>query len=268
MAKRISKEELKREDAFLETGRSVAHFLEKNWTYFLAGLIGIVILGGVYIGFEQWKQHKEFNAQESLHVWMNQINEKQQEWSSKQPPASDQATPPEYDGDFEADFSPLVSSLEAEIKNYKNTVAAQSTAMKLADFLEAHKKPEKAAELLKQIEPAVDESTWLFGLFKLQLASLLSQSNAVDEALKRLESVTEVHSASFLHPEAYLKMALLYEEKGDLEKAKDLYSRVSTDYADQETGKSAQSYLQLLEIRQQLNPQEAPKTSQEGTNPQ
>lgn len=268
MAKRISKQELKSDDPFLERGRSIAHVLEKNWVFVLGAFVGVLVLGAAYVGYGQYQKYNELQAQESLHPWLNKIETQQETWEQSKALQEQNNEVADTNSNFDTEMSPLISELESEIKNHEGTLAAQSAAMKLAEVLERNEKKEQAANVLKDIESSVKTDSWLFGLFKMQLASLLSQVGSVDEALERLEKVTEVKSASFLHPEVYLKMGLLYEQKGNMQKAKDLYSQVSIDYADKEVGKSAQAYLHLLEIQQQMNPSEAGAAPEESSNKQ
>lgn len=255
MAKKISKQELKTPDPFLKKGAEVAQVLENKWPLILGGFLAVVAVGAAYVGYTQWNKYQELQAQEDLFVWVNKIEQKQKDWFEKEQASMNPEKPTEasgFKGDFEADFSPLVSGLEQEIKSHKSTVAAQAAAMKLADFLAEHERVDQASQLLMDVEASVSDSDWLYGLYKVQLASLLSQKGQTQDALERLEKLTDVKAASFLHPEVYLKIGLLYEQLGQVEKAQDVYARVSTDYGDTEAGKTAQSYSRLLEIQQNL----------------
>ncbi len=261
MAKRISKEELKT-DAFLETGDRALRFLEDKWPAILAVVIVLVIAGASYAGYEQWSHYREEKAQDEVFAWTSKLEKKQEELarkaqeSVKVDPKNPEAPAamPEIKADYETDYAALVTGLENEIKENKKTVAGQAAAMKLADFLVEQKRVEQASGLLKEVEPGLDKGSWIYGLFKVQFASLLSQTGKSEEALQELTKITEEKSAKFLHPEVFLKMAVLQEELGHPEKAKEIYARVSTEYGDTEAGKSAQSMSRLLEIQEKLNP--------------
>ncbi|MCB0411944.1 MAG: tetratricopeptide repeat protein [Bdellovibrionales bacterium] len=243
MAKRKDIEkEAKRPDAFIDAGTKAAKVMEDNKWAILTVFVIVILAAATWVGMEKWQTHQELKAQASLFEIYKDIEKKQEDWDKKKEDSS---------LTYESVFQPDVEKLESEIKQHRTTVAAQTMAMRLADLLADHEKFDKAVEVLKQVEPSVPQNTWMASLFRLQFSSLLSKVGQTDQAVKELEQVSQSKSSKFLHSEALIKIAVLSEEKGDSEKARELYSQIVLDHPDSEASRLAQARLYLMKLKSQ-----------------
>lgn len=272
MSKRekISKE-LKGPDAFVSTSDRVFAWIEQH-ARSISLLCAVVLIGAVgYTANNWWNHRQEEKAAEKLYGPENELkkaeekirDERAEKMKALANPTSKakNAAKPEVSrpADFQADYAPAVDKIRTAIKAYAGTRAALVSALNLSNFLIQQKQYSMALEVLS-IPTYQPPSGDLLAGFKLMHAGLAQLENGkADEALKNYENVLKSKELGYFHSEAMLKSGVAYELKGDLNRARESYEKLSRDFPNTEASNTGQQYKRLLDLK-------APQKSAEGNS--
>lgn len=255
MAKnKIPKEDLKSPDAFLSTADRVSQVLSEYAQPIVATLVAILLVGGGWLGYNQWDNYRERKAGEELFAIKAALDKKQEEVRSASLPNLDKdnldfMNLPTVKGDFDQDFRPLVSRFEQAISSHHGRRVTVAASLELAAFLVEHERFERAAEVLKGTEARMSRRGLLAPLLWMQLASIQSHLDNWDEVIRLYNKVLENPQATSVHADTLLKLGVAFEKIGEWDMARNMYTRASTDYGDSDAGRRARSYLRLLDIK-------------------
>ena len=129
--------------------------------------------------------------------------------------------------------------------NLKLAQQEASVQRDLAKILSEEGESQKALEVLDMVKDSLGSGA-LSSLYKTQKLSLYLDTENYDAAVKLADEMIAKKDESFAHPLAYLKKAIAVEKKGDIEEAKAIYKKLSSDYPEHSAGKTAMQYLRIL----------------------
>lgn len=274
MSKEMEKE-AKAPDAFMVTvdkfGRVVLQYQKPIFAVAL-----IAILGGV--GFVGWKFYNKsleskaataiFEVEQKMRAKEEEISKAKQKEEEEKDKANkdkkankEEAAKEQKDPlagvDFEKEFGSLADEYYQVMKAHGGTKAALVAGSDLAGLYSQFKKHEKAAEILEDVLHKASEKTLLFGILKAQLATEMTYLGKWNESVELFQEVLDNKASEYMYATILLKLGVVFEQLGQLDRAKDSYLRASTEFADSDAGKTAKNYLRLLEFKAAKNPPKA-----------
>ena len=236
----------------------VSQWIEKNKVPIFS-LLGIFLaLGLISVGWKQFFDYQERSAQSALYLIEAQIKKKQEEISKEVAGAKDEDKTNKRGGakdkkspspgrNLEVDFGPLLEEYAAKIKELKGRKASLIGAIRLAALYMEYGDFEKAQSLLTDMARGVSPAGKpFFGLIYMQSGTALMATAKYEEARAKFQMVLDDPDSSFLHAEAVLKLGLVEEKLGNLEKAREHYTRAKQEFFSTDAGRTAQSYLRLI----------------------
>lgn len=258
MAK-MDKSELKGPDTFVSMSDKFFSWVERHARSVAAILLLVAVASLGYIGYTHWESIGERKAADALYQPEAELRKvetkareakaaKMEQLAVGQKKDAPDSTP---SVDYAKDYAPIVSQITGQIKAHANTKAALVSALNLANFLVQQKQFEQALAVLEIPTYKPSANDLLGGFHQMHRGLALIENQKADEALKAYEAVLAAESLKFFHPEALLKSGVALELKGDTEKARQRYEKLSREFPDTEAAKSAQQYIRLLELKTQ-----------------
>ena len=214
--------------------------LEKNIKAIVAVFL-VLVIGGAAIAFvSNSSKTKEKEAQESYFLTEKKYFDLKQK---SEAPGAAQAAP---------DYTQVKSEFESIIVKHPKSVAAQMSAIHLANILSAEGKHADALNILKKVENTTKGMVNF--LVYQQIGLLLADNDKCQEAIGVWQSVIDKKDAAFLHNELKLQQALCYSKTNDLKKAEEILTNLSNqtanpDLSDSNISKEAEKYLRLLQFK-------------------
>ena len=147
--------------------------------------------------------------------------------------------------DTKAQLEAVESQLNSFVSENKSLKAGVRASLILAKILSEEGESQKALEVLDMVKDSLGSGA-LSSLYKTQKLSLYLDTENYDAAVKLADEMIAKKDESFAHPMAYLKKAIAVEKKGDIEEAKAIYKKLSSDYPEHSAGKTAMQYLRIL----------------------
>lgn len=266
--KKIDEKEIKGPDAFVQTADVVGKWFLQNKTPILGAVVLAIVAGVGYLTVDFYNKYKEARAAEAIFVVEAKIRDVEKvisERVSKEEDAEkeklkDKKAPskppkdPLADIDFDKEFGSQAENLKQVILQHANTQVGIVAASGLAGLYSQFKQHQKAVELLSEMSKHLAEGGLTYGIIKTQLGTELTYLEKWDEALALFQDVLDHKPTDYLFGTVLVKMGVIYEQKNELSRAKDVYMRASTEFADSEAGKTARSYLRLLEYKESKSP--------------
>jgi predicted negative regulator of RcsB-dependent stress response len=263
VSSRIDKDALKGPDVFVSTSDKIFNFIEHHFKT-VASILGIVLLGAVvYVANNYISSMRETSAASALYPAEAELKRVQGEAQEaraklleaqksgkkgKDAVAKVEALPPE---DFAKVYAPAVDQLKAQLKQFAARKTALVTALNLSYFLVQQKQFNEALSVLNMItyEPGSNED--LAGLWLLHKGLVLQENQQLDAAISSYQKVLEATRLTPFHPEALLKLGVVFEAKGDAQKARQSYERVGHEFPKTEASQTALQYLRLMDLKSQ-----------------
>lgn len=239
-------------DAFLTWSEKGFKWVEANRTVVIS-VLSIGLVGGLaWGGYVQYRSWTEKSAAKAIYVAEAKLNKKKEELAKAESDAmtKDKDTgkikePPKVD--FEASLSESAREVEGAIVKHAQTRAASVAAIDLASLYLSYKKPDLASALLSQVDGGNSET--LKSLIQALSATAVFEQGDYNRASSLFEQILQDPNAEFLHPDTMVKLGLCYEKLDQADRAKEMYSRASAEFADSESGRTAKGYLRLLELQ-------------------
>lgn len=245
MSQKISKEELKGQDAFLTASARALDFVEHHGKVFFAVII-VVILGGIaYAAAGYLGARKERLAAEAIYP-------SEAELKKVQGPTSDpmsMAPRPQIVDDYNGKVAPLVAKVEAQIQAHSDTKTAIVSAMNLSYFLVQQKRFAEAMKVLDIPKASAADSDLLLGLWDMHRGMVYLENRETEKALAIYQSVVKLDRLKLFHSEALLKIGYCHELTGDLTKARESYEKVEREFPNTEAAQSAQQSMRVMQLK-------------------
>lgn len=251
----------KRPDSFIVFGEKVFKTIEKHRLSIALGLIGLFVVGIGLAAYDQivnWREAKAasriYNSESVILKKVAELERKESEKlqklteammasKSKTPPA----LPEKEKVDFDAVFGSAVGSLEQAILSDLQSQAGRAAAANLIGLYLNYEKVDKATEFVSKLN--IKSQDTMGALLNIQVATLAMNQGDYQKASEILEKLTQQKDTEFLRPTGLLKLGLCYEKLQQMDRAKEVYTRVSTEFPDTETSRNAKSYLRSLELQ-------------------
>jgi predicted negative regulator of RcsB-dependent stress response len=255
---KLSKKDIKGPDMFVSTSDKIFGWMEDHIGAIIAVLlvVAVVALGGV--GYRYWVDAQESKAAEALFKPETELREtegklreaqaaKMQALAAGKEKKIEETEP----GDYAKDYQPTVEKIVAAIKDHAGTKAALVSALNLASFLIQQKQFPAALQVLETAKYQPSGGDLLSGFWHMHRGLAFLENQKADEAIKEYKSVLDSGSLKSFHPEAWLKMGVALEMKGDAAKARETYEKVAREFKGTEASNTANQYLRLLELKPQ-----------------
>jgi len=239
LSKKLTKEELKEPDLFISSSEKFLQWIEAHARIILSttGLVVVVSLG--WLGHGYWQSYQEQQALTALYPVEGALKKVEEE----------KAKPDAPKADFASTYAPLIGPIKTVIQQHASTKAAMVSALNLSSFLLDQKQTQEALQVLKLVRFQPQKQNVLNGFWSLHLGLAYLENKELDQALKAYQGLLEVPDQKPFHPEALLKQGLTWELKGDREKAKSSYERLSREFPESESAKAAQQQLRFMDLK-------------------
>lgn len=260
-----SSEEAKTPDAFLSVSDRILNWIEARRVLVGVGAGAVLLLGLAWLGIDQWGQFQERRAASSIYRAEAKITAKREEFAKQETDRLEAIAkemtkdkgkgakkempvlpPPPAKIDFDSTYAALAKDLEKEIEAHRGTNAAAVAALKLVGLYLTNQKAELADAFLAKIQKVRDDS--LDALMRTQKATVAMEVGDFPRAASTFEALAKDRHAQFLRPDALLKLGVCQHKMGKLEEAKGTFERITAEFGDSEAGRSAKSYLRLMQL--------------------
>lgn len=213
--------------------------VEKNIKSIVVVFLVLVIGGGSIAFVSNKSKTKEKEAQEVYFLTEKkyfELKEKNEKSATKD----------------KADYSDVKSGFLLMIEKYPKSVAAQMSAIHLANILSSEGKQNDALNNLKKVENSTKGIVNY--LVSQQIGLLLADTEKCEDAIVIWQSLIDKKEASFLHNELKLQQALCYSKTNNLKKAEEILTNLSNqtanpDLSDSNVSKEAEKFLRLLQFK-------------------
>jgi len=213
--------------------------IDKNKTAGIGLLVLILTIFGGYTAYSSYQQKYEDKAQSAYFEAerLYAANQGAKEFTKKETPKKDA---PETN----VDTTQIEQKLNSVMEEYPKSKAAIQSAILMADIhIEKKNVPQAISTLEKSFASFSGEL--IDSMMALKLSSLYEQNKQCDKALPVLEKIFN-SEVTELKPEALLREALCEESLGNMDKAKQSYQKLSTEFSDTNQGQQAQKYLKIM----------------------
>ena len=154
--------------------------------------------------------------------------------------------------EYSVEIKNIVQKYQELIEKWQGTSAGVVSTIELAHFLYQYEKPVQAVKLLQSTLNSYKKDNLIRLLSSYQLGLYLMDQKDYNLALPYFDFIIQNKKGKWLHPEALLKKALIYEKQNKITEAKNTYKSVQTDYADSQAGQLATQYLNLMTVELKL----------------
>lgn len=238
--------------------RDVTNTLEANFKPIIIAVVGVLVIGGGYIGYGQYQNRLEAQAQEELYHLSSSLEKKQQE-------IYESHFPSEEDFDMDAplpdmplrtkdtlvdNFGSLVSQFESFIGDHSGRKAASTAAIELSDLYLEHGMGEEAVGTLTRVMKDLSQRDFFFGLVAAQKAVALSNIGQCDKAIGVYDQILSVEAHAHMHPQVSLRKGACFIEMKDFSAARDELDRVTSEYPDSGASETARGLKRLLILKE------------------
>lgn len=266
-SQKIDKKTLKEPDAFVSLSDHVFAWIEKQARWIGLAVLALLLvgLGSVGLNFYQGKaegaaanalfgpeaelKKAETKVREDRAKKVQELTEmsKGKDKKQKSKPNPELVRPADYAKDYE----PAVKKVKEQIQLHSNRKAALVSAMNLSSFLLQQKQYAEALEVARIPTYQPSQKDMLNGFWQMHRGLIFIENEKFDEAIKTYQTVTESPGLKPFHPEAWLKLGIALELKGDAVKARQTYEKIGREFPNTDASSSAQQYLRLLELKSQ-----------------
>lgn len=271
MAKKQIEIEARTPDAFLTSSEKILKWVEDN-IFAVGAVIGAILVFGLgWLGYNQFNEFQERRATKAIYSAQMNLNKQREQVAkdendrlekmlkeAKDKGGKDLSKTEEAKVDFDAVYAGPAQEVEKQIIAHKSTKAAAVAAIDLAGLYLDNKKPDLAAALLAQVSGG--DSEIIRALVKMQKSTVAMELGDYNRAISGFEELLAQSDVEFIHAEALLKVGLCFERLDQVDRAKETYQRVSTEFSESEAGRTAKNYLRLLQLNS------AEKTSEQKDN--
>lgn len=228
MSSKIDKETLKGPDTFISTSEKVFKWVEKHSRLMIFAAAGVLAASLLWVGYGFWQTRQETRAAEALYPSQHEIKQLVEK---------------------NGDVAVAIEALKSAMKAHASAKATLISGLEVSQALLKQKKFDAALQILEipTYRPAKDDV--LFALAYMHKGLVLAENNKFDDAIKSYELVVAADQLKSFHAEALVKIGLMQEAKGEVDKARLSYERVGREFPNTEAAISAGQYLRLLGIK-------------------
>jgi tetratricopeptide (TPR) repeat protein len=244
-------------------GGGFGEFMEQN-AKLLFAIFVVIMLGALgYVGYQFVQKHQERIAQDDLSPAEEKFNKMKDGFEQAKMQALMPGMAPKDDktvqakpatGNLEQDYGSVLTDLEKVARERAGTSAGAQAAILLADTYISYKQPEKAIEMAKIPAERLSSSNTLASLARVLWGTALADKGDCGQAVGVWQAVIDSKNDKFLHPDVGLRSGLCYEKLGQLDKAAEMYRKVSAEAGDSAAGQTAKGLLRALEMKMKTTP--------------
>jgi predicted negative regulator of RcsB-dependent stress response len=244
----------------LTTADKIEKWIVDNAQLVVGLFVVVLVLSAAYGGYEIYSVRQEAKAQEALFEIESVLDKKQQELfeaeSKKNATAKDQkksdtqiAAPPKTPETLQKDLGEPMAQLVSFIDDNKGSKASFIAAMTASDLYLEYKDPSQAAQILEKVVPHVSKSDLFYGLLNSQLALAYSNANECPKAVEAYDRIISTEAQKHLHAQMILRKGVCLMAMKEFDKAKSVFRQAKTDFPDSVSGKSAEAFERLVNIK-------------------
>lgn len=255
MTTKIDPNQLKNPDLFVSTSDKIFNYIERHFKAAVALLVLLVVSGVGYVGFGYWKAATEQKAADAIYQPEAGLRKAETDWRELQQKNQSAAVakakilPVEKAADYNQVYAMHVEAMKGQIRAHAETKAALIAALNLAHFLTEQKQYTQALEVLEIPKFKPKSGELLTGFWLMHRGGNYLENQKFEPAIDSYQSVVSTPALKPFHPEALLKLGVCYETKGEADKARTTYERVSREFPETEASTFAKQYLRLLELK-------------------
>ncbi len=248
MSKKITKEEVKKSDIFIQLTDKAIGWLEEHWRIIGTILLVSTLSGAGYVGYNMKVKSDEVAAQAELYSLRLMSGKLEKSYNSLDKKKADEAETVEVKN-FESHFSKVLAEYTKFFASYRRSNAEKVGYLQLASLFADYDKWGKAKDALVKVVSNTKKENFYFGLLSMKLSQAQMNENNFKEAIQVLEQVSSQPEHRHIHAESLLRIGICYKEQKDNEKAKQYFERVNRDFSESEAAKNAKLFLRLLALK-------------------
>ncbi|MEK6554264.1 MAG: tetratricopeptide repeat protein [Bdellovibrionota bacterium] len=245
----------------MTTADKIETWLVDNAKLVVALFIGVLVIGGVLAGYQAYSSARENKAQETLfeieadlekkQQALFEVENKQKQEASKNKAAkkTETAAPVRNPETLQKDLGEPLTRLVSFIDQNKGSKASYMAAMTASDLYLEYKDPSQAAQLLEKVAPHVNKKDLFYGLLNSQLALAYSNANECPKAVDVYDDIIDSEAQKHIHAQMILRKGVCLMSMKEYDKAKAAFRQAKTDFPDSVSGKSAESFERLINVK-------------------
>lgn len=233
-----------------EITQIVSKFIEQNFKAILAGFGVVVVATSLWFLKVSLDRKHEAKAFTELYALTQVYQEKKAQFEPPADPMDKIQTPAKATkatGDLSKDYGDVVDKLEAFLIQNPGTNAAGEAALTLAEVYADYKMPLKGAEALDKTLLQSDKKNILQDIMRMRAGDLYALAEQCEKAVPLWELVA--NGESFVKDQAQLKLGVCLQQVGQLEQAKQWFSKLADKSPNSTEGFNAKRYLRFLEFK-------------------
>ena len=152
------------------------------------------------------------------------------------------------------------SAFSKDLEDYKNFLLSKNSyrmahwiaSIELAYFLIQYNQEKQALSLLENVSLKSSSKGWVYHMMLYQLGVLFMNQKNYTRALFFFSKVVSNKNSLPFREEAFLKMALCYEEMGELDKAQQIYTELGKDNSRGFYKERVRHYDRLIQVKKKI----------------
>lgn len=160
---------------------------------------------------------------------------------------------PAKTGDLEKDFGSVTAEFESFITSNSKSGASGLAALTLCQIYQEYKKNDLCLAALEKVSQ-IDRKQFLGTMIQTRYATALADNNQCPKAREIWTQLGAETSQTFMKQELKLRTALCFEQEGQIDQAKALYTEIGSlrgQHPDDSAIKDADRYLRYLQFKTQ-----------------
>ena len=224
--------------------------IKNYYIHIIAVCIAIVV---VVFGVLGWNSYEDFQnkvAEKELYPYRNKLIKAEKKSGGEVYSASSSF--------FALKKAEDVSVFSKELEDYKSFLLSRKSyrtahfiaSIELAYFLIQYGQKQEALSLLEKVSSQSSSKGWIYHTMLYQLGVMFMDQKNYTRALHFFSSVASNEKSSPFQKEVFLKIALCYEEMGEIDKAQTIYNELRGDEKDVLYKERAIHYDRLMQVKQ------------------
>lgn len=223
--------------------------IKKYYIHIIAVCVAVICVAFGLLGWNFYEDFQNEEAEKEIYPYRNRLIKAEKKAGGEVYSASSSF--------FALKKAEDVSAFSKELEDYKNFLLSRKSyrvahfiaSIELAYFLIQYGQQKEALSLLETISSQSSSKGWIYHTMLYQLGIMFMDQKNYTRALHFFSSVASNEKSSPFQKEVFLKIALCYEEMGEIDKAQKIYDELRGDEEDGLYQERAVHYDRLMQVK-------------------